>query len=234
MMTYPRKYTEFASEAIKQKLNTLIQKGVPVCAYQEAMVFLGEKLAESFVKEIFVSNDKILLVSTSEDADYLTTGYVNFLRTKGIQYKLAVFWNHHYSLSNGTSVAPITQRFLQDGYQSCNKIVLLKSIISGSCVIRTNLLALLDSMRYEALSDIFVVAPVMHNKAEESLKKEFPESIVNKFQFITFAIDEEKDSQGNVLDGIGGEVYGHLGLESQPAKILGGYTPKLVEEYLFA
>lgn len=233
-MAYPRTYTEFANEElIKQKLNTLIDKGVSVPAYQEAMTVLGAKLAEKSMSRVSC-DDNLLLVSTSEDADYLTTGYADYLEKHGVRHKVAVFWNHHYSLPSGESVAPIVNRFLQTGYETCTKIILLKSIISGSCVIRTNLLALFNTIQDKVLDEIFVVAPVMHNKSESSLKKEFPENIASKFTFITFAIDEEKDKQGNVLEGIGGEVYGHLGLEAQPAKIPTGYVPKLVEKYLFA
>lgn len=233
-MAYPRTYTKYANKAIiKQKLATLIDKNVSVSNYQEAMTVLGSKLAESSMNQIN-NTDNLLLVSTSEDADYLTTGYSNYLDKHGINYKIAVFWNHHYSLHTGKSIAPIVNRFLQKGYETCTKIVLLKSIISGSCVIRTNLLALFNTIQDKELDEIFVVAPVMHNESESSLKKEFPADIANKFTFITFAIDEKKDEKGNVLDGIGGEVYGHLGLEDQPIKIQTGYMPELVKKYLFS
>lgn len=227
-----RTYTTLSNQTIQQHLNTLIDEGVSVCAYQNAMTSLGYSLAEKGLA-YFSDSDEVLLVSTSEDADYLTLGYANALKEKGIAYKIAVFWNHHYVLPSGESVAPITQRYLEPNYQSCNKMVLLKSIISGSCVIRTNFLALLESMKPENLTQIVVAAPVRHNKSEENLKKEFPNNISNKFVFMTFAIDEQKDKYGNVLPGIGGEVYRRLGLETQPAKISGGYMPNLVKQVLF-
>lgn len=225
----PRKFTEFATQEIKNNLNILISEGVSVPEYQEAMKFLGRELGKLYSK----TDEELLIVSTSEDADYLTSGYISALEENDIPFKIAVFWNHHYSLNNGSSVAPITNRYIQNNFESCTNLVLLKSIISGSCVIRTNLLALLDSLNPDTINSIFIAAPVMHKNGEDGLKKEFPPFISEKFQFHTFAIDEEKDTAGNVLDGIGGEVYPHLGLSSQPALISSGYIPNLVYKQLF-
>ena len=74
----------------------------------------------------------------------------------------------------------------------------------------------------------------MHDKSKDKLKNEFPDNICQKFEFRTFAIDSKKDKQGNVLDGIGGEVYPHLGFETQPALLKTGYMPNLVSKLLFS
>ena len=47
----------------------------------------------------------------------------------------------------------------------------------------------------------------MYKDAQKNLQKEFPESISNKFEFLTFAIDTSKDAQGSVLPGVGGMIY---------------------------
>lgn len=228
----PRKLTEFTTPDIQKHLATLIDTDVNVRDYQAAMYALGESLGALLPKDS--CDGELLVVSTSEDADFLTSGYISSLDKLKCKYKLAIFWNHHYSLENGESVAPITNKFIQNGFESCNRVVLLKSIISGSCVIRTNLLALLDSLKnLSARQSIIVAAPVMHENGESNLKKEFPNHINDKFLFHTFAIDINKDKKGNVLDGIGGEVYAHLGLETQPALSKKGYMPKLVESLLF-
>lgn len=52
----------------------------------------------------------------------------------------------------------------------------------------------------------------MYKDAQKNLQKEFPESISNKFEFLTFAIDTSKDAQGSVLPGVGGMIYPKLGL----------------------
>lgn len=231
IMANPRIYTDFATPKVKKHLNTLITDKISTEEYQNAMFALGQELGK--LQTTHNQDEQLLVVSTSEDADYLTSGYIDSLEKKGINYKIAVFWNHHYSLKNGDSVAPITNSYIQEDIASCTKIVLLKSIISGSCVIRTNLLALLDSLNLEAIESIAVAAPVMHNQSQNKLKKEFPDEICQKFEFSTFAIDSKKDERGNVLDGIGGEVYPHLGFETQPALLKTGYMPNLVSNLLF-
>ena len=72
---------------------------------------------------------------------------------------------------------------------------------------------------------IFVVSPVMFEDSEERLKKEFPEDIAMKFTFRTFAVDNEKEGN-NIIPGIGGQVYGRLGLGDGQTK--NRYTPELV------
>lgn len=227
----PRKLTNFATPDVKKHLGTLINSKSSVKDYQSAMFALGESLAK--VLPSGHKDDNYLIVSTSEDADFLTSGYISVLEETEIQHKIAVFWNHHYSLPNNESVAPITNSYIQENVDTCNKIVLLKSIISGSCVIRTNLLALLDSLNLERVESIFVAAPVMHKRGPDKLKAEFPENIGSKFEFHTFAIDEKIDDHGNVLDGIGGEVYPHLGLSMQPSLLSEGYIPRLISNLLF-
>ena len=232
-MANPRTYTNFATPKVKKHLNTLITDQIPIKEYQDAMFALGQELGSNL--QIAQNQDKqFLVVSTSEDADYLTSGFIDSLEERGINYKIAVFWNHHYSLKSGDSVAPIINSYIQEDVASCTKIVLLKSIISGSCVIRTNLLALLDSLNLEVIESISVAAPVMHVQSQKKLRKEFPDKICQKLEFLTFAIDSKKDEHGNVLDGIGGEVYPHLGFETQPALLQTGYMPKLVSNLLFS
>ena len=231
-MTHPRKYTDFITPEARTDLDTLLVPNVSVDDYRSAMYDLGSELGNLLPTPR--SERPVLVVSTSEDADFLTAGYLSTLSKRGIPYKVAVFWNHHYALDSGESVAPIVRSYIQDGATSCTEIVLLKSIISGSCVIRTNLLALFASIDTATIESIFVAAPVMHEQGEERLKAEFPEDICRKFKFHTFAIDSERDKKGNVLDGIGGEVYPKLGFAAQPALLATGVMPKLVSGLMFS
>ena len=221
-----RDFTHYAGEREKDALEVLRTPNVAVPDYQQAMRALGRTLGQ-----IIPVDGQTLVVSTSEDADYLAKGCIESLKAREVAYKLAVFWNHHYTLPNGESIAPILNRYLQPGYRDCTRIILLKSIISGSCVIRTNLLALLATMPEP--EKIAVAAPVMYCKGEESLRREFPPAIADKFTFYTFAVDYERDEKGNVLDGIGGDVYPHLGLADQPVRTGKPYMPQLVTEALF-
>lgn len=72
---------------------------------------------------------------------------------------------------------------------NCQTLIIVKSIISTSCVVKTQLSRLINSIDPQK---IFIVAPVMYMNAEKSLRKEFPISVSNKFEFVTLAIDTEK------------------------------------------
>ena len=108
-------------------------------------------------------------------------------------------------------------------------LVVLKSIISGACVVRTNLLRLLGIAQPNT---IHIVAPVILAGAEGKLAKLLPPDLVSRFKFLNFAEDLEKSSDGNVIPGIGGEIYERLGLGNEIEK--NGVMPKLVEERLSA
>ncbi|WP_206669297.1 hypothetical protein [Microcystis aeruginosa] len=73
---------------------------------------------------------------------------------------------------------------------------------------------------------ILIVAPVMYINAEEKLKIEFKPKISNKFEFIYFAKDDQRTSDGEVIPGIGGSVYERLGFQGQDDK--NTYIPELV------
>ena len=57
----------------------------------------------------------------------------------------------------------------------------------------------------------------MHSQAKAKLRREFDAAIAARFQFITCAVDSEKDGE-NVKPGIGGSVYELLGLGDKHAK----------------
>ncbi|MEZ5672296.1 MAG: hypothetical protein R3E08_07865 [Thiotrichaceae bacterium] len=50
-------------------------------------------------------------------------------------------------------------------------LIIVKSVISGACVVKTNLTYLIQDIEPES---IFVVSPVIHVQAPEKLAKEFP------------------------------------------------------------
>lgn len=215
---------------VKQELEGLLDSKLEPVIYRQHMINLGRFLASTFVDKLSESN-KVLLISIAEDADYLLSGVKNQLDIKRIQQRLAIFWNHHHPLgSNGKSVAPILHRFIEDGYRDTDTVIIVKSVMSGSCVVRTNLIAMLEQVRL--VDRIYIVSPVMHIDAEKNLEKEFPDEISRKFRFVYFAKDEEKSSSGEVIPGIGGQIYKLLGLGDQP--VLTGYIPKLVQLKVFS
>ncbi|EMU9120612.1 hypothetical protein AAH235_002153 [Providencia stuartii] len=219
-----RKLSPYTSEQARQALDSLLLDGITPNDYQKSMSLLGAILGDIVAQQIPTSA-KCLVVSTAEDADYLSHGVWNRLKTDH-DTKAAVFWNNHYSLGHGVSVAPIVHKYLEPGYEEANRLIIVKSVISGSCVVRTNILEVIEKV---CVNEIFIVSPVMHINSEKSLKNEFPADISCKFKFIYFAIDSKKDNvTGEVIPGIGGEIYQKLGLISQPAKI--SFMPNLVKQ----
>lgn len=216
-----RTFSSFANETAKRALDDLLQAKVP-SVYRDIMVQLGTYLGCALDKEI-PDDDMCLLVSTAEDADFLSSGVLSQLKKKH-KVLTAVFWNNHYT-STGGSIAPIVHEYIEPGYEQATSLVVVKSVMSGSCVVRTNILALMDKI---GAKNIYVLAPVMHVSSENALISEFPEEVSSKFKFIYFATDEERTEDGEVIPGIGGSVYHLLGLSNQPAKIC--YMPNLVRQ----
>lgn len=227
MNTNNRIYTEIATARAKRQLQDLLDSSSAPTVYRENMIELGKLLAEAVLPSL--KNQSTLIVSTAEDADYLQLGVSSSLKSSGIDTKLAVFWNHHYQLSNSASVAPIVHKFFEPGYKCVKNIIVVKSVMSGSCVVRTNLIEMLDEVK--KAENIFILSPVAHKNSEEKLKKEFSEDISDKFRFLCFAIDEKRDTSGEVVPGIGGQIYDLLGLSKQP--VLTSYMPRVVEDLVF-
>lgn len=220
-----RTYSNFADEVAKSALDKLLCVTEQPLEYQATMKSLGLYLGAVLNNNVPV-NSKCLVASTAEDADYLSSGVIEALQLKH-ETLAAVFWNNHYSIQGG-SVAPIVHKYLQPGYESVDCLVVVKSIISGSCVVRTNILALIEKLN---VSRIYIVAPVMHKSSEETLKSEFPDDVSAKFEFIYIAKDENKEaSTGEVLPGIGGQIYQLLGMAKQP--VHSGYMPDLVKKLI--
>ena len=220
MTVAERAYSRFADQIAKSALSDLLASREAPAQYQSAMKLLGQRLGEE-LNAMLPSSAKCLVASTAEDADYLSSGVLESLQTKH-ETHAAVFWNHHYSLPAG-SVAPVVHKYLQPGFEEADSLVVVKSVISGSCVVRTNILALIERLK---VNKIYIASPVMHEKAEEALRSEFPDEIADKFVFVYFAKDSKKDEAGEVIPGIGGQIYQLLGIGKQP--VHSGYIPSLV------
>jgi hypothetical protein len=74
---------------------------------------------------------------------------------------------------------------------------------------------------------VFVLAPVMHVDADQKLRKEFTPAVAARFHIVTCAIDQEKDGDV-IVPGVGGNVYGLLGLTDAHTK--NRYRPRIVAE----
>src|ERR1700761_7488870 len=154
-------------------------------------------------------------------------GIIQALEKAGAEVTLACFWNRRDKAFDvdWLDFAPIVQEYIEPLPLKMNHLVVLKSIVSGACVVRTNLLRLLEKADPES---IHIVAPVMLSGAEDRLAKWLPKDLIARFRFLTFAKDIEKASDGNVIPGIGGDICRRLGFGNEIEKNL--VMPKLVEE----
>jgi hypothetical protein len=225
-----RTFTSFAkadpeAQALVDKLPTI--KGNPE-AYRKQMLAIGRHLGAGVIASLPSKQTKnICVVCTVEDADYLARGLIESLEESGLseQVHLICLWNEKIR-ANGVSLSPVVKQYKEDFDAKDATVIVVKSIISGACVVKTNLMRVIS---FAQPNEIFVVSPVMLIGAEGRLAREFPPNISEKFTFVHFATDTEKDVDGeNVIPGIGGSVYELLGLGDSRSK--NKYIPSIVKE----
>jgi len=223
-----RKYTSFADEDAKALLNQLIERSTTVTVYREAMYNLGYEIGTLIVKLKANKNSELLIACTVEDADYLAKGILDVAENTNSfrDVRLACFWNERIVLVDGSlSAAPIIKRYFEPLLPNSRYIfVIVKSIVATGCVVRTNLQNLIQDIKPES---IIVASPVMLEGADLLLKSEFLPEISNKFEFLTYAVDDILTKDGNIDPGIGGNVYDRLGFNSQKNK--NQFIPELVK-----
>jgi hypothetical protein len=219
-----RIYSPYTTPIARQLLDQIADKTLPVEAYKAAMLNLGKYLGEQIVQET-QRDQQFYLASTVEDADFLAEGMLRLLEQDGRSIGFACFWNDRtaplgleYLVS-----APILKKY-QEPATHVDVLIIAKSIISGACVVRTNLEHLIQEIQP---SKILIVAPVMYHEAQAALKDAFEPSISQKFQFLAFAQDDERTPAGEVTPGIGGMIYERLGFAGQSDK--NQYVPDLVK-----
>lgn len=207
-------------------LDVLISKSSPP-VYRDAMKQLGQHLALAMKGEDFVggssSKKDVCVVCTVEDADYLANGVLAGLEESGVapnRLHLYCIWNDKIR-QEGVSLSPIKKRYAEEFDVSNVIFVVVKSIISGACVVKTNLTKVLSDARD---AEVVVAAPVLLRGAQSRLASEFPDRISDRFKYVWFAEDSERNGD-EVVPGIGGAVYDRLGLNTNDA-----FTPKIVQE----
>lgn len=205
-----RNFTSLATETDHLSLSVIADRTTPFEQYRDAMMHLGESLGSSLAKQI--ENDRpkqLCIVCTVEDADSLATGIVNTLTSKGFGHliRLVCFWNDRIEI-NGQSVAPILKEYREPCNVDDSVVIVVKSIISSACVVRTNLSNLIANSNPRR---VFVVAPVMFKGADQNLAREFPEEVSKSFEYFALAVDDEKEGGKWVVPGVGGDIYERLG-----------------------
>ena len=210
---------------IKASLEALANKTTSVEEYRKSFRVLGEKLGKILANEYkAIPAEHTMLVCASEDADWLATGVESGFG-KG-ELKKSVYWSSRevvYTNEDGSKVeiSPIEKAY-EEPIDDCQLLVIVKSIISTSCVVKTQLTRLIGKI---SPKQIAILAPVMYKDGIPNLMREFPKEISNRFNFVTFAIDDERVGS-EVIPGIGGMVYPRLGLVN--IEIKNHYIPKMV------
>jgi hypothetical protein len=221
-----RVLTDSINDNIISLLEKLVDKTTESQEYAQTMYSLGNEFGALILDRIMY-DENIVLASTVEDADYLGKGIIDVLEKYGKKVFLTVFWNKRFNPSeeNNIAIAPIVKEFHETQNENIGTVIIIKSIISSSCVVRTNLTKLIEE---SSPRHILIVAPVLLRGATENLESEFSDDIKSRFNYLYFAEDDQKSDDGFVYPGIGGDVYQRLGFESQKEK--NSYVPKIVKE----
>ncbi len=181
-----------------------------VAPYRSAMRKLGASLAHS----VKLASKKTAVVTTPEDADYLTAGFLEALPDAATS--VICYWTERSSLPEG-DIATVVQQFVDPRMpKQVDTVVVLKSIISSGCIVRTNLEKFLANAKPRR---IVIAAPVMLKGADVGLRRQFPKKVASLFEFVTFAVDDEK-KDNVVVPGVGGWVEERLGLKHTRARFM--------------
>ncbi|MDX1695989.1 MAG: hypothetical protein R3208_19645 [Ketobacteraceae bacterium] len=223
-----RQYRDPDDQAAIALLNELLASDISADEYRSVMYRIGAHLGTVLLPTLDKSKSYCLAI-TVEDADFLAAGLADFLKDSGYQFYLACFWNDRKTIE-GRDFAPILNTYFDQGYESADEIIILKAIMAGACVVKTNITALIEKLKPQA---IHVVAPVMHVESRAKLELEFPESIYRLFDYTYLAMDAVYDqSKHEVIPGVGGNVYRKLGFAGDAEK--NAYMPETVRERVFA
>ena len=165
---------------IKASLEALANKNTNVEEYRRAFRVLGEELGKVLAYEYkSTPAARTMLVCASEDADWLATGVESGFG-KG-ELKKSVYWSsrevvHINEDGSKVEISPIEKAY-EEPIEDCELLVIVKSIISTSCVVKTQLTRLIGKI---SPRQIAILAPVMYKDGIPNLMSEFPEKINRK------------------------------------------------------
>lgn len=109
------------------------------------MYELGSRLGDTLASKIkaTASSKEVCIACTVEDADFLAKGLLDELDQRlQVKVKFACFWNKSTIEPFGMEqfeIAPIIKTYKEPVSDSHCVLVIVKSIISGACVVATNI-----------------------------------------------------------------------------------------------
>lgn len=134
--------------SIMKSLDLLADKSTGVEDYRKAFDDLGLELGKVLASESAdVDARETMLVCASEDADWLAKGVEKGLG-KG-KTPVSVFWSTRSVVYNENGekleISPIVKSY-EEPIEKCKLLIVVKSIISSSCVVKTQLTRLIFLM----------------------------------------------------------------------------------------
>lgn len=216
-----REYDPSANEETRVLIKSLFGAEAPdTSTYSQGMRKLGRELGEQIVKGLAPDVQKICLACVVEDADFFAQGVLEILEARdAMQVALACFWNEK-SIDvcdmDDFDIAPILKSYIEPA-ANATVLVVAKSIISGGCVVATNIMNLIGKLRP---TKIFVVAPVMVDGAKNRLEQHFSNETLKLFEYKTLAVQFGR--------GEGKSIYERYGWKGSDDK--NKYLPAIVKE----
>ena len=142
-----RVYSKYTTKKTKEMLIYLTKK-ITVQEYKISMFWVGMELG----KKIISNNPKekyFYIVSTVEDADFLAKGVMECFKLNNKGFNIACFWNSRETTSDNERISPVIRRYIEP-YSPPGKakgqVVILKSLISGACVVKTNIKEIIEKI----------------------------------------------------------------------------------------
>lgn len=219
-----RIYSSLTNASIEPLLNALIDQNTSVDRYKEMMLRLGASLGNIISSEIKSSQNRICISSVVEDVDFLARGLLLSLESKVDNISFTCYWNQVFSPFNvqELKVAPIVKKYQEHSNRKINYLIFIKSVISETYVVRTNLMDLLQELETEK---IFVVSPVISADVEQNLKTAISDTY-GRLELLYYAKDDQYTTEGELFPGIGGAVYTRLGFSEYTKD---KYIPELIK-----
>jgi len=199
-----RSFTANADNRSRELIAAIFNPKTSTDAYRKAMYQLGQRLGLVLASKIPQGkNNECCVACTVEDADYLAAGFIEALEQsrQDLAIHLACFWNEPSFDAHDMKEFDVSRiiKTYKEPTGDKSYLIVLKSIISGGCVVATNITHLIGTMNPEK---IYIVAPLMLSDSPKRLRKHFGQ-LVRRFDYINLATDSERARGVNVYQSYG-------------------------------